>query len=126
VDNGLRRLQGRKVPLEVLDVDLTSLARAVTSVVRRQAVAQVIRVSGVPYVQINGRGINATVPQTDWERLLPLIYDSTFSTQVVPAESAVRELDAVRLSSSTVDARDPLYTRIYAALSRVFINKVPA
>jgi hypothetical protein len=114
------------VPVEILDVDLRSLARAVTSIVRRQAAAQLIRVAGLPYVQINGRGINVTVPQGDWEKVLPLIQDDSLSTQVLPVESAARDVDSVvRLSSSTVDARDPLYNRVYGALSQLFRNKVP-
>lgn len=109
----------------MLDVDLQSLAVAVTSVMRRQAAAQVIRVAGRPFVQINGRGINVCVPQSDWEQVLPLIQNESLTTQVVPVESAVRDIDSVRLSSSTVDARDPLYLRVHGALGRLFTSKVP-
>jgi hypothetical protein len=126
VDNGLRRIQGRKTPSVTLDVDLQPIARAVTSAMRRQAVAQVIRTSGLSFVQINGRGINVTVPQRDWVKLLRLIQDESLTTQVVPVASAVRELDTVVvLSPSTVDARDPLYQRVHGVLSRLFTSKVP-
>lgn len=126
MDNSLRRVQGRRVPGEILDVDLQGLARAVTSIMRRQAVAQLIRVAGLPYVSIHGRGINVTVPQSDWQKVLPLLQTDALSTQVVPVESAVRDVDPiVRLSSSTVDARDPLYTRVHGALTQIFTSKVP-
>lgn len=114
------------MPVEILDVDLQSLARAVTSLMRRQAAAQLIRVAGLPYVQINGRGTNVTVPRGDWEKVLPLLQEESLSTLALPAESAVRDVDSVvRLSSSTVDARDPLYSRVYGALSQLFTSKVP-
>lgn len=110
----------------MLDVDLEDLAGAVTSVIRRQATAQVIRVAGLSYVQINGRGINVTVPQSDWQQVLPLIQDESLTTQVIPVDSAVREVDsAVRLSSSTVASKDPLFGRVYGVLSRLFTDKVP-
>lgn len=126
MDNGLRRVQGRKLPSTALDVDLAELARAVTSLMRGQATTQTLTNGDVRYVQITGRGINALIVHDDWARILPLIRDDVFTTQEYPVESAVRPLDTVtRLSSSTVDARDPLYARVRGELGLLFTSKVP-
>lgn len=126
VDNGLRRVQGRRVLTQLLEMDLPELARSLTSVIRGHAKACVVRVGGSWYVEINGTGQATLVPREDWKRILPLIEDGTLSTQVLPVESAVRSLDAVvRLSASTVDYRDPLYQRVYGTLIQLFKQRVP-
>jgi hypothetical protein len=125
MDNGLERVQGRRLPTEILDVDLPDLARALTSLLRKQATTQPVRVGDARYVQITGRGLNSVVPEADWEKILPLIKNGTFDTQFFPVESAVRSLDSVvRLTSSTID-RDPLYRRVYGTLALLFTTKVP-
>jgi hypothetical protein len=93
---------------------------------RRQASTQIFRSGGVGYVRIIGRGLNTIITALNWEKILPLIRDETFTTQFFPVESAVRAFDsAVRLSSSTVDANDHLYTRVLGNLSLLFTTKVP-
>jgi hypothetical protein len=69
--------------------------------------------------------MNVTVPRSDWARILPFIKDETLTSRLVPVESAVRPLDTVRFSSSTVDARDPLYLRVQGILGLLFTDKVP-
>lgn len=126
MDNGLRRVLGRKVSDEIFDVDLAGFARAVTSMMRGQAAARITKVSGAPYVRIHGLGVEAVVSLGVWERVLGLMKTDRWLTQVVPVESAVRDVNSlIRLSSSTVENRDPLYQRIYGALRLLFPRKVP-
>jgi len=93
---------------------------------RGQASAQIFRSNGVGYVRIMGRGLDAVIAAADWEKVLPLIRDETLTTQVFPVASAVQPFDsAVRLSSSTVDANDPLYTRVFGNLNLLFAARAP-
>jgi hypothetical protein len=74
-------------------------------------------------VQISGRGVASLVPEVEWQKIMPSLRDESFSTQMFPVESAVRPLDSdLRLS---VDARDPLYARVYGVLGLLFTTKVP-
>ena len=126
MDNGLRRIGGRKLPTAVLDVDLPDLARAVTSVLRGQADTQIFRVQDGGYVRLMGRGVDSIVAQSDWEKILTVIATEALTTSFFPVESGTRVFDrAVQLSVSTVDARDPLYVRVYGLLQQLFKIKVP-
>lgn len=126
VDNGLRRLGGRRLPAGVLDVDLPALALAVTCVVRGQAAAQVFRSGDVGFVRIAGRGFDVSMRASDWEKVLVQVKDEAFTTAVVPVETGLRPLDTpVRLSASTVEMRDPLYQRVRWLLGQLFTERVP-
>jgi hypothetical protein len=93
---------------------------------RGQAAPQIFRMKDVGYVRFTGRGIDATMPAADWEQVLAQIRDESLTTSILPVETGLRPLDSeVRLSSSTVDARDPLYARVYGLLGQLFTTQVP-
>jgi len=112
--------------VEVLDVDLPVLARAVTSLMRGQASPQAFRLKDAGYVRILSRGLDVTICDADWAKILGLIRDGHFSTILVPVETGLRALASdVRLSASTTDDRDPLYARVLGVLALLFTRKVP-
>ena len=126
MDNGLRRVRGQRLPTAVADVDLPDLARAITSVMRGQAAAQTFRSDDRGYIRFLGRGIDVSIVAADWRRILEHIVEESLTTDMFPVSPGVRPTDArVDLSSSTVDARDPLYKRVYGLLAQLFTLQVP-
>lgn len=94
---------------------------------RGQAVTQTFSSEDSGYVRILGRGIDAVMSAVDWGKVLVHIKDETLTTASFPVQSGVRPQDSVvSLSSSTVDARDPLYQRVYGLLGQLFTTKVPS
>jgi len=93
---------------------------------RGQAASQIFRMKDVGYVRFTGRGIDVTITAADWEQVLAHIRDESLTTSIIPVETGLRPLDSVvRLSSSTVDASDPLYARVYGLLGQLFTTQVP-
>ena len=126
MDNGLRRIAGRRLPTAVLDVDVPDLARAITSALRGQASPQVFRLQGKGYVRLVGRGLDVTVPEGCWRHVLTHIRDEALTVAIHPVEAGPLPVDTtVRLSTSTVDANDPLYQRVIGLLEQLFTTKVP-
>ena len=102
------------------------MARAIVGAIRRQATVSLDARDGGRFVRISGRGFDAVFTKSDWSRILEVIKAETFSPMFFPVEGAVRPFDSrVRLSPSTVDANDPLYTRVLGTLQGLFTLKVP-
>lgn len=129
MDNSLKRRDGqRRLPKEVLDVDLSDLAWTITAYVRGRARVRVQTPKNVKYVQIyTSTGPDVMVRAEHWEKILPFLQDGTFNPQIVPVEAPSRALDAgTRLSVSTTKASDPLYKRVLFYLSQTFTTTVPS
>lgn len=102
------------------------MSRAIVSAIRRQATVSLDTRDGGRFVRISGRGFDAVFSKADWAQILEVIKAETFSPMFFPVEGAVRSLDSrVRLSSSTLEANDPLYTRVLGTLQGLFTLKVP-
>ncbi len=126
MDDGINRIRRRKVPITATDVDLPEMARAIVSAMRRQAAVSLDSRDGARFVRISGRGFDAVISKSDWARILQVIKAETLSPVFFPVESAARAFDSrVRLSPSTLDANDPLYTRVLGTLQGLFTLKVP-
>ena len=93
---------------------------------RGQAAAQTFRSDDRGYIRFLGRGIDVSIVAADWRRILEHIVEESLTTDMFPVSPGVRPTDArVDLSSSTVDARDPLYKRVYGLLAQLFTLQVP-
>lgn len=128
MDNGLKRRDGQKrLPKEVLDVDLPDIAWAITSYVRGNAIVRVSTPKNVKYVRIVTKsGPDVMIRAEHWEKILPLLQDGTFNPLIVPVEAGFKGIDAsTRLTSSTTKVNDPLYKRVLFYLSQVFTTTAP-
>jgi hypothetical protein len=126
VDDGIKRIRGRKVPTRVTDVDLPELSRAIVNAIRRQAGVCLDNRKDSRFVRISGRGFDAVFTKSAWAEILQVVAAETFSPTFFPVEGGVRALDSrVRLSSSTSDVHDPLYLRVLGTLQHTFPNRVP-
>lgn len=93
---------------------------------RGQAAVHTFRMEDRGYVHFLGRGIDVSIAAADWSKVLERVQDESLTTEIFPVSTGVRPVDArVNLSSSTVDARDPLYRRVYGLLTQLFTTQVP-
>lgn len=87
---------------------------------------QTFRIQGRGYVHFSGRGIDVSIDAVDWSKVLERVQDESLTTCIFPVSAGGRPIDErVKLSSSTVDARDPLYGRVYGLLAQLFTLQVP-
>lgn len=126
MDDGIGRIRGRKVPTGASDVDLPEMSRALVCAMRRQATVSLDDQNDARFVRISGRGFDTVFCRNDWQKILRVIQAQTFSTQFFPLESGIRAFDSrVRLSSSTLESKDPLYPKVLGVLHGLFPVKFP-
>lgn len=129
MDNRLRRRggKGRRIPSQLLDVDLPELAWAITALVRGQAHLSNAAPKHEKFVRIQTTtGLDVTVRRSDWVKIQPLLVDGTFSPKLFPVESGSQVLDRVtRYHPALLPTSDPLYDRVLLYLRELFPTQVP-
>ena len=105
------------------------MAKAIISVIRKQAKASTGVYQGLGYVWLKGQDSDVVVLKEDWGKILPYVEDGSFSPQQVPAagtQPAGYIYPNRHYDDSTLDQRDPyLYSRALHILQGLFPEEYP-
>lgn len=103
------------------------MAKAIVSVVRKQARATAGVHQHIAYVWLVGEDSNVVVLREDWEQIMPFIQDGTFTPMQTPAVAQVGYLHpGTHYDDPTIDQRDPyFYGRVLGILRGLFTEEFP-
>lgn len=121
MDNGLKRVDGLRVPAPLLFEDLPTLAWSLTAVLRNKGYSQVLQQDGQFLVRLVApSGPNITVRGVDWEKILPYLASGSFSVSQAPIKRPYKEFNNLNLEIPATVTGDPLYPHILSKLQQLF------
>ncbi len=122
VDERLSLIHGRR-PARLRVTDLPEVARGIVAFTRRKAKSAEYERHGVAFVRLFGIGVNVTVLNEDWKRIVPYFQDGTFNPAIVPVG---RSFGWPESEASMGDVDDPdFYLRVLFVLQQLFTEDFP-
>jgi hypothetical protein len=122
VDERLSLIHGRR-PARLRVTNLPEVARAIVAFTRRHAKSAEYERHGVAFVHLFGIGVDVTILNEDWKKIVPYFQDGTFNPAIVPVG---RSFDGPNSEASIADVVDPdFYRRVLHVLQQLFTEDFP-
>lgn len=125
MDERLSRAYGRRIR-RLTREDLPQLAYAITIVIRKQGHAEVYDHGALKCVRLHGNGVDVSVLQEDWDKIVPYLLDGTLDPTLTPVPRKVGTDALSVVDLPWIDLRDAHFKdKVLALLTTLFPVSYP-
>lgn len=106
--------------------ELPQLADAIVVAVRGKGRVSVIDVGGAKWVRIFGNGVDVSVLEDDWRKILPFLQDSTLDPMIHPTKTSLGVDLSKPFDPAWISYRDEVFrSKVLGLLASLFTTAFP-